>query len=94
MVQMIASSGMPTVDDLDERDEERPSLIGQPELAELLGVSRQRVSQLALGRGKRSLPEPAAHLARGRVWYVDDVVAWCVESGRAEAILELHGRRA
>src|SRR5881397_2705980 len=44
---------------------DRPELIGVAELAELLGVSKQRASELARGAG---FPAPLAVLAAGPVW--------------------------
>lgn len=48
-------------------------------IAELLGVSKQRVQQLAAG-GK--LPEPHADLRIGRVWLRADIEKWARETGR------------
>ena len=48
-------------------------LVGAHEIRDLLGVSRQRVYQLA----KRSdFPEPVAELAQGKVWAPADLEAW------------------
>ena len=54
-------------------------LVSTPEIAAMLGVSRQRVDQLTRGEG---FPEPAAELAIGRVWERADVEAWARETGR------------
>ncbi|GBC87326.1 hypothetical protein HRbin12_01329 [bacterium HR12] len=43
-------------------------------MAEILGVSRQRVYQLLEER--EDFPRPAAGLARGWVWRRGDVEAW------------------
>ncbi|UUW91753.1 helix-turn-helix transcriptional regulator [Pimelobacter simplex] len=48
-------------------------------IAELLGVSKQRVQQLAAA-GK--LPEPHADLRIGRVWLRADIEKWARETGR------------
>ena len=48
-------------------------LVGAAEVAELLGVSRQRVTQLT---SRPDFPQPAAVLAMGKVWLLDDVRAW------------------
>jgi predicted DNA-binding transcriptional regulator AlpA len=37
------------------------------------GISRQRVYQLT---SRKDFPAPAAALAAGKVWLVDDVEAW------------------
>lgn len=49
-------------------------LMGTHEIAELLGVSRQRVDELA--RTDDAFPEPAARLKAGRVWNRADVERW------------------
>jgi predicted DNA-binding transcriptional regulator AlpA len=54
-------------------------LVSTPEIAVMLGVSRQRVDQLTRMEG---FPEPAAELAIGRVWERADVEAWARETGR------------
>lgn len=48
-------------------------LAGVQEVAELLGVSRQRVHQLVAAPG---FPQPIADLAAGRIWDLSDVEAW------------------
>jgi prophage regulatory protein len=48
-------------------------LVGAHEIRDMLGVSRQRVYQLA----KRSdFPKPIAELAQGKVWVLADIEAW------------------
>lgn len=54
-------------------------LMGQTEIAELLGVSRQRVQQLYAGG---QLPEPYDTLAMGPVWLKVDIEGWAREKGR------------
>lgn len=56
-------------------------LMGVAEVAELLGISRQRVTQLAKQEG---FPEPAVQLAAGPVWESADVERWARETGRIE----------
>lgn len=58
------------------------SLMGTTEIAELLGVSRQRVSQLA---ASDTFPEPVARLAAGPIWKRVDIVRWARETGRLSA---------
>src|SRR5258708_2737478 len=48
--------------------------VGFVEVAEMLGVSRQRVHQLI--KAYRDSPEPLAELAMGRVWQRSNVAAW------------------
>lgn len=56
-------------------------LVGVAEVADMLGVTRTRVSQLASVSG---FPEPVARLAAGPVWARDDVERWARETGRLE----------
>lgn len=51
-------------------------LAGAHEIRELLGVSRQRVYQLA---ARPDFPEPVAILAQGKVWVVDDIEQWIAD---------------
>jgi predicted DNA-binding transcriptional regulator AlpA len=55
------------------------NLVSTVEIAELLGVSRQRVDQLAR---TADFPAPTAELAVGRVWLRDDVIEWAIRTGR------------
>ncbi len=48
-------------------------LMGQAEIADRLGVSRQRVQQLS---AKPNWPEPFDVLAMGKVWWIKDVDEW------------------
>lgn len=59
--------------------ERLPSLVGAYEIAELLNVSRQRVSQLTAAAG---FPEPVVELHAGRIWRKEDVIAWARSKGR------------
>jgi predicted DNA-binding transcriptional regulator AlpA len=48
-------------------------LMGQAEIADRLGVSRQRVQQLS---AKPNWPEPFDTLAMGKVWWIKDIDEW------------------
>jgi prophage regulatory protein len=48
-------------------------LYGPQEIADRLGVSRERVRQLTL---RSDFPEPYERLAMGTVWLVADVERW------------------
>ncbi len=50
--------------------------MGAAEIAERLGVVRQRVYQLVSRKG---FPDPIAVLSMGQVWLADDVEAWIAE---------------
>lgn len=55
-------------------------LAGVGEVAELLGVSKQRASQLAKGdRWDAWFPEPLDHIGAGPVWRRADVERWAEE---------------
>ena len=54
-------------------DDEPVNLIGAQEIRDLLGVSRQRVYQLAK---RPDFPRPFFRLAQGQVWLVEEVEAW------------------
>ena len=51
-------------------------LVGAREIRDLLGVSRQRVYQLA---GRDDFPRPVAALASGKVWRIEDIQVWIAE---------------
>lgn len=63
---------VPTLCDVDR-------LLGPAELARLIGVSRQRVSQLAQ---KPTFPAPLAVLEMGSVWALGDLTTWAEATGR------------
>ena len=63
---------MPTLSDVE-------TLLGNAELGKLLGVSRQRVSQLVT---RDDFPAPRAVLIMGSIWALDDVIGWAERSGR------------
>lgn len=46
----------------------------------MLGISRQRVQQLA---DRKDFPEPVAALTMGKVWRTSDIEMWAKETGRA-----------
>ncbi len=49
-------------------------LVGLTEIAAMLGVSRQRASQIV--RDYDDFPAPVAELASGRIWETAAVEAW------------------
>lgn len=54
-------------------------LMGLTEVAELLGVTRQRAHQLSKASG---FPEPTARLSAGLIWLRKDIEKWARETGR------------
>jgi predicted DNA-binding transcriptional regulator AlpA len=55
-------------------------LVGPAEVGEMLGVSRQRVDQIA--RDDPKFPKPEAELATGRVWKRAAIEKWAKGVGR------------
>lgn len=55
-------------------------LVGPQEIARMLGVSRQRVTQLAK---RPDFPRPVVKLALGQVWDAEEVRAWAAKRGRS-----------
>jgi prophage regulatory protein len=56
------------------------TLVGAKEVAQLLGVSRQRVNQIV--QTHRKFPRPVGWLAAGRVWRRREVLKWARSTGR------------
>ena len=56
-------------------------LAGIAEIAAMLGVSTQRVDQLA--RTHADFPAPVADLSAGRIWLKADIEAWARNTGRS-----------
>lgn len=50
------------------------ALVGVAEISEILGVSRQRVHQIA--KEHEDFPSPVADLTAGRIWRLKDVERW------------------
>lgn len=55
-------------------------LVGAAEVAELLGVTRQRVD--AIARTHADFPKPQAELQAGRVWLRAEIEDWAQRTGR------------
>lgn len=54
-------------------------LVGSAEVADMLGVSRQRVQQLI---AEPDWPEPEVSLKMGKVWRRDAIRSWAEQHGR------------
>jgi predicted DNA-binding transcriptional regulator AlpA len=54
-------------------------LRGSAELQYMIGVSRQRITQLT---SDGAFPEPVTELRMGKVWDLADVEAWASRTGR------------
>lgn len=52
----------------------RLDLVGVAEIAEILGVSRQRVH--AISKTHDDFPAPVAELSAGRIWLRKDIESW------------------
>lgn len=60
-------------------------LLGVAEIADLLGVTRQRAWQLSR---HADFPVPAAVLTAGTIWWGKDVRAWMLQTGRSSRLTE------
>jgi predicted DNA-binding transcriptional regulator AlpA len=54
-------------------------LVGGPEIAQMLGITRGRVYQIVHTKG---FPDPAHLLAMGRIWRTSEVIEWADRTGR------------
>jgi predicted DNA-binding transcriptional regulator AlpA len=72
-------------------------LVGAHEIRKLIGVSRQRVYQLAR---RPDFPKPVANLTQGKIWNLDDVTEWISvqrtgrDPVRSDVTPDWHRRRA
>lgn len=64
-------------------------LVGAAEIAEMLGVSRQRVNQVA--KGDYGFPAPEAVLKAGNVWSKEEVVKWMANPANAQFVKRAKG---
>lgn len=62
-------------------------LMGPTEIADRLGVSRQRVYILT---NRYDFPRPRWELAMGKIWWIEDVEAW-IRERRPELIEDPEG---
>ena len=60
--------------------EDRLDLVGISEVAEMLGVTRQRADKLS--RTSPDFPPPASTLHAGRVWLRSKIEEWTQKTGR------------
>ena len=66
----------------------RGRLAGRGELRRLFGVSATRTIQIA---ERPDFPEPLDELSVGKIWALDDVIAWADRSGRTLNLAALTG---
>ncbi len=71
----------------DMEDDDAPALVGATDVARMIGVSRQRVYQLA---ETATFPPAVAQLARGAMWRRVDIERW-IELRRATAVRRAMG---
>lgn len=55
----------------------RHPVMGAAEIADRLGVTRQRVYQIV---GKKGFPDPIVQLAMGQVFWTKDIEQWIAEN--------------
>ena len=65
-------------------------LVGSQELTRLLGVGRARVYQIS---SADDFPKPAAVLAMGSIWRLEDIKEWAARKGRTLHLDRPHPRR-
>jgi prophage regulatory protein len=70
-------------------DQRIPRLMGQQEIRERLGYSRQHTAVLINAKG---FPDPVVELAMGRIWLAADVEAW-IAANRPELAEGPEGER-
>ncbi len=58
-----------------------PELVAAAEIADMLGVSRQRVSQLTRDDAPFGFPEPWVRLKAGKIWLASEVRDWAADRG-------------
>lgn len=56
-------------------------LVGVAEIAEMLGLTKQRVNQLSREPG---FPPPEAVLSAGKIWRRDVIERWARKAGRLD----------
>ncbi|MGS0685097.1 DNA-binding protein [Nakamurella sp. GG22] len=66
----------------------RLRLVGRGELRRLFGVSATRTIQIA---ERPDFPAPLDELSVGKIWALDDVIAWAEKTGRTLNLAELGG---
>lgn len=59
-----------------------PELVAAAEIAEMLGLSRQRISQLT---ASPDFPKPWTELRMGKIWLAADVREWAAKRKRPSA---------
>ena len=72
----------------DEPGYDSRNLVGAHEIAAMLGLTRQRVNQMARERG---FPKPYARLHMGNAWKRSAIEAWAREHGRPISPAEREG---
>ena len=63
-------------------------LVGRGELRRLFGVSATRTIQIA---ERPDFPPPLDELSVGKIWALDDVIAWAERTGRTLNLGALNG---
>lgn len=67
--------------------EETDTVVAAAEIALMLGLSRQRVTQLT---GKADFPRELTTLTVGKIWRYSDIKEWADRTGRAVHPLPAH----
>lgn len=59
-----------------------PETVGAAEIAQMLGLSRQRISQLTADDAPYGFPPPWLRLRMGKIWLASDVREWAERNQR------------
>ena len=61
-----------------------PETVGAAEIAQMLGLSRQRISQITTDKARKDngFPDPWMELRMGKIWLAGDVREWAEHNRR------------
>jgi len=57
-------------------EQDPPETVGAAEIAHMLGLSRQRISQLTADDAPYGFPKPWLRLRMGKIWLASEVREW------------------
>lgn len=87
---LVVAAEVATVEEADQRAQHREEYVGVAEIAEMLGISRQRITEMH--RDRKDFPMPVAALKSGPVWRKADLSrfadGWQRRPGRPRKAVE------